>query len=114
MLALLSERSIGQAAAKAAINERTLRRWLSEDEAFQAEYAAARQATFQAGIGRVSSSSPKHSFVVPPQKLSGRLFRQRRWHRYDRAVERIVGTPVFVISAQAPAYFQMVIRGMSL
>ena len=55
ILALLSERSIGQAAAKAEINERTLRRWLSEDEAFKAEYAAARQATFQAGIGRVQA-----------------------------------------------------------
>ena len=54
-MALLSERSIGQAAAKAEINERTLRRWLSDDDAFKAEYAAARQATFQAGIGRVQA-----------------------------------------------------------
>ncbi len=52
ILALLSERTIGQAAARAEVNERTLRRWLSEDEAFQAEYAAARQAAFRAGINR--------------------------------------------------------------
>ena len=52
ILALLSERTIGQAAAKAEVNERTLRRWASEDEAFKAEYAAARQTTFQAGINR--------------------------------------------------------------
>ncbi len=52
ILALLSERTIGQAAAKADVNERTLRRWASEDEAFQAEYATARQATFRAGINR--------------------------------------------------------------
>ncbi len=52
ILALLSERTIGQAAAKAEVNERTLRRWLSEDEAFQAECAAAPQATFQTGIRR--------------------------------------------------------------
>ncbi len=55
ILALLSERTIGQAAAKAEVNERTLRRWLSDDDAFKAEYAAARQATFQAGIGRVQA-----------------------------------------------------------
>ena len=52
ILALLSDRTLGQAAAKAEVNERTLRRWLSEDEAFQAAYAAARQTTFQAGINR--------------------------------------------------------------
>ena len=52
ILALLSERTIGQAAAKAGVHERTLRRWDSEDEAFQAAYAAARQAAFQAGINR--------------------------------------------------------------
>ena len=50
--ALLSERTIGQAAAKAGVHERTLRRWESEDEAFQAAYAAARQAAFRAGINR--------------------------------------------------------------
>ena len=52
ILALLSEKTLGQAAAKAEVNERTLRRWLSEDLAFQAAYAEARQATFQAGINR--------------------------------------------------------------
>ncbi len=52
IVALLSERTIGKAAAMAGVNERTLRHWLSEDEAFQAEYAAARQATFRAGINR--------------------------------------------------------------
>ncbi len=52
IVALLSERTIGKAAAMAGVNERTLRHWLSEDEAFKAEYAAARQTTFQAGINR--------------------------------------------------------------
>ena len=54
ILALLSERTIGQAAAKAGVHERTLRRW-SEDEAFQAEYAAARQAAFQVGMNRIQT-----------------------------------------------------------
>ena len=52
ILALLSEPTIGQAAARCGIGERTLRRWLTEDAAFQAEYEAARHATFQAALRR--------------------------------------------------------------
>lgn len=55
ILALLSEKTIGEAAAKSGVNEKTLRRWLSDDEAFKAEYAAARHAAFQAGISRVQA-----------------------------------------------------------
>ena len=55
ILALLSEKTIGEAAARSGVNEKTLRRWLSDDDAFKSEYAAARQATFQAGIGRVQA-----------------------------------------------------------
>ena len=40
MLALLSEKTVTAAAKKATISEKTLRRWLTEDEAFQAHYAA--------------------------------------------------------------------------
>ena len=53
ILALLSEPTIGEAATTAGIGERTLRRWLTEDVAFQAEFAAARQATFEAAISRI-------------------------------------------------------------
>ncbi len=52
---LLSERTVADAAAKAGVNEKTLRRWLSEDEAFQANYAAARQAAFEVSIHRVQA-----------------------------------------------------------
>ena len=55
ILALLTERTIGQAAARAGVGERTLRRWLTEDEAFTAEYQDARRATFQAAVGRIAS-----------------------------------------------------------
>ena len=55
ILALLSERTIRKAAVKSGVNEKTLRRWLSEDQAFQAAYAAARQAAFQVGISRVQA-----------------------------------------------------------
>ena len=55
ILALLSEKTIGEAAARSGVNEKTLRRWLSDDDEFKSEYAAARQATFQAGIGRVQA-----------------------------------------------------------
>ena len=44
---------MGQAAASCRIGERTLHRWLTEDAAFQAEYEAARHATFQAAIRRI-------------------------------------------------------------
>ena len=54
-MALLSERTVADAAAKAGVNEKTLRRWLSEDEAFQANYAAARQAAFEVSIHRVQA-----------------------------------------------------------
>ena len=55
VLALLSEKTITDAAKKAGVDESTLRRWLSQDEAFQAEYAAARNAAYQAGIHRAQA-----------------------------------------------------------
>ena len=55
ILALLTEKSIQLAAARCGVNERTLRRWLAEDDAFTAEYDAARKATCQAGIARVQA-----------------------------------------------------------
>jgi hypothetical protein len=42
--ALLTEKSIQRAAKQCRVNERTLRRWLTEDAAFMAEYDHARQA----------------------------------------------------------------------
>lgn len=59
ILALLSERSIKKAAAKVGINERTLRRWLTDDAAFKSDYAAARQAAFEAGMSRVQALTVK-------------------------------------------------------
>ena len=55
VVALLSEPSIAQAAAKASVHEKTLRRWLTEDDAFQAAYAEARQTSYHAGISRVQA-----------------------------------------------------------
>jgi len=59
VLALLSEKTITAAAKMAGVNESTLRRWLAEDEAFQAAHAAARQASFEAGISRVQALTGK-------------------------------------------------------
>ena len=59
ILALLTEKTIGAAAAKCGVNERTLRRWLTEDATFKADYDAARKATFQAGINRVQLLTTK-------------------------------------------------------
>jgi hypothetical protein len=55
ILALLSERTVGQAAARCGVGERTLRRWLTEDSEFKAEYEAARSAMFQVGMSRVQA-----------------------------------------------------------
>lgn len=55
ILALLSERTLESAAKAASVSERTLRRWLADDEAFQAEYSAARTATYQAGMSRIQA-----------------------------------------------------------
>ena len=59
ILALLSEKTLGAAADKANIDERTLRRWLTEDATFKDEYDTARTATFQAGINRVQGLTTK-------------------------------------------------------
>ena len=53
ILALLSEPTIVEAAARVGIGAWTLRRWLTDDAAFQAEYEAARRATFKAAISRI-------------------------------------------------------------
>ena len=59
ILALLSEKTLCAAADKANIGERTLRRWLTEDATFKAEYGTARTATFEAGINRVQALMAK-------------------------------------------------------
>jgi hypothetical protein len=59
IVALLSERSIGLAAARCRVNEKTLRRWLAEDAEFQAEYKAARCDAFNAGINRIQALTTK-------------------------------------------------------
>ena len=60
ILALLSERTTGLAAAgRCGANERTLRRWMTEDAAFKADYDAARAAMFQAGMSRIQAMSAK-------------------------------------------------------
>jgi len=55
ILSLLSERTIAKAARKSGVNEKTLRRWMSEDDTFRVEYATARHITFQAGMSRVQA-----------------------------------------------------------
>jgi transposase-like protein len=57
ILALLTEKTIAAAAERAGVGERTLRRWMAEDEAFKADLGAARRAAFQAGMARVQALS---------------------------------------------------------
>jgi hypothetical protein len=48
IVALLSENTIGAAAQRCEVNEKTLRRWMADDEAFKQELATARRAMFEA------------------------------------------------------------------
>lgn len=59
ILALLAEKSIHLAAERCGISERTLRRWLAEDEEFKAEYDAARRAIYKTGISRIQALTGK-------------------------------------------------------
>ena len=52
---LLSERSLGAAAQRAGVGERSIRRWIAHDAEFQSELSMARRATFQAGVERVQA-----------------------------------------------------------
>jgi hypothetical protein len=55
ILALLSERTITGAARRSGVNEKTLRRWVAEDDEFKRELAEARGAMFQEGMNRVQA-----------------------------------------------------------
>jgi hypothetical protein len=53
VLALLTSKTIGTAADQVGVGERTLRRWMTDDEAFKRDLAEARQALFDASMNRV-------------------------------------------------------------
>ena len=55
ILALLSENTIGKAAAKCGVNEKTLRRWRTTDEDFKRELADARRLVYEDGMNRVQA-----------------------------------------------------------
>ena len=55
ILALLTEKSIGKAAAKCGVHEKTLRRWMADDEEFKRALAEARHLTFEAAMNRVQA-----------------------------------------------------------
>ena len=59
ILALLSEKTIGRAAAKCRLGERTLRRWMTQDETFKRELAEGQRMAFQAGMHRVQALTAK-------------------------------------------------------
>jgi hypothetical protein len=57
--ALLTAKSITEAATRAKVAEATLRRWLTADLAFQRAYRAARRAVMDGVIGRVQQVAVK-------------------------------------------------------
>ena len=57
VVALLSENTIAAAAERCGVDERTLRRWMGNDEAFKQDLTAARRATFETAMHRVQALS---------------------------------------------------------
>jgi hypothetical protein len=55
--ALLAESTVGKAAARAKVGERTLRRWMTESPAFRAGYAAARSAALDGAVKQLQVAS---------------------------------------------------------
>src|SRR3989442_15844603 len=55
ILALLSERRLEDAAERAGVGVRTLRRWLTEDASFRADYEVARRALYTANMNRIQA-----------------------------------------------------------
>jgi hypothetical protein len=53
IVALLSENSIGAAAERCGLNEKTLRVWMADDEAFKQDLATARRAMFETAMNRL-------------------------------------------------------------
>jgi hypothetical protein len=53
ILALLSEPTIGKAAERCGVGERTLRRWLTDDALFQRQLAETRRAMFETAMNRL-------------------------------------------------------------
>lgn len=55
--ALLTTKTISEAAASVGINSRTLERWLAGDEAFTREYRATRRRVLEGAIGQLQHAS---------------------------------------------------------
>jgi hypothetical protein len=64
LLAPLNGQSVPEAASAVGIGGRTLRRWMTEDEEFRAQYDAARQTLFADGIARIEGLAPRAADVL--------------------------------------------------
>ena len=53
IVALLSENTIGAAADRCGLDEKTLRRWMANDDAFRQDLATARRAMFETAMNRL-------------------------------------------------------------
>lgn len=71
IVALLSQPSIAAAAESVGIGERTLRRWLREDAAFQAELAAQRRLLYETATARFQALTVRA--VATLEELLGEL-----------------------------------------
>ncbi len=68
--ALLSCRTLAQAAAKVGIGERTLRAWLKDDLEFRSAYAAARRQLLEHSLSRLQSVTGR-AVTVLSRMLNG-------------------------------------------
>lgn len=93
VVALLSEKNLTAAAHRCGVNEKTLRRWMVEDEAFKHALIEARTALFQAGMHRVQALTSEAvdtlaalmRRTVPPSVRLGaaRTVAELGMHQYD-------------------------------
>ena len=68
----IAERTLELAAARANVGDRTLRRWLTEDTKFQADYAAARKAATQgAARSTAADCTPMMSHLPANEPVEG-------------------------------------------
>lgn len=73
ILALLTEKSIADAADRCRVNESTLRHWLADDPTFKAAYDTARRAAFDGGIARVQALTKKGVTIAWAEEMRKEL-----------------------------------------
>ena len=90
---LLAEKTLGAAASRVGVNEKTLRRWLAEDKDFKRELAEAQRVASETGVLRVQGLMSKAADTfgelmgpkVPPniRLTAARIVSELAIHQYE-------------------------------